>query len=252
MKELKREEFKLIAKNKSYKRKLNQAISALQKAINTCDNPAVSFSFGKDSVVCVDIARRIKSDILIINIDRGEGGDLQEAVDLYDKYAKKYNLNYHRVKTPKEILEIYRDADSLYDLRKKDLKNNLIKGIKKARNKFDIECEIMGLRAEESKNRNYLRIYGTLHYSKNEKIYKCKPVLHWTGREIWAYIVDNDVPYISWYDKMAELTSYEKARYSNWAGLFMARKGRFWKLKQNYPDEFNMLSKIFPEVRNYV
>lgn len=252
MDKLKKEEFKLIAQQPAYKKQLYKTAKILKKAMFECRRPVVGFSFGKDSLVCLDIARRLNPDILVINIDRGEGGDLQEAVELYEEYAQKHNLNYHRVKAPKEILEIYREAGSLDNLERNDLKKNLLAGVKKAREKYDIDCEIMGLRTEESRGRGFLRKYGMFHYSEPEGIYKCKPVLYWSGKQIWAYIVDNDVPYLNWYDKMAELTSYEEARYSNWAGLFMARKGRFWMLKQKYPDEFNQLAQIFPEVRNYV
>ena len=135
----------------------------------------------------MDIAVKIKPDILIINIDRGRGGDIDEAVKMYDEYAKEHNLNYHRVKTPKEIFEIYIEAGSIENLSRKDLRVNLLRGIKTARELFNIDCEITGLRAEESVGRSHLNRFGTFHYSETEKIYKCKPVLHWKGDEIWAY-----------------------------------------------------------------
>lgn len=252
MDELTKEKFMLIYESGRYRKHLKEAIEAIQTAIENCKNPAVCFSFGKDSLVCLDIAAKIKPDILIINIDRGKGGDIEEAVKMYDEYAKERNLNYHRVKTPKEIFEIYKEAGSIEKLSRKNIRANLLRGIKKAREIYNIDCEIIGLRAEESRGRSYLNRYGTFHYSENEKIYKCKPVLHWKDDEIWAHIVGNNLPYTSWYDKEAEFDSYEKARYSNWAGLFLINKGRFARLRKNYPKEFQELATAFPEVKHYV
>lgn len=223
----------------------------LKEAILKSKNPAIWFSFGKDSLVCVDIARRIKPDILVINIDRGEGGDLQEAINMYDEYAKEYNLNYHRIKTPKEIFEIYKKAGSITKLCRNDLKKNLIAGSKIAREQFNIDCEITGLRIEESNARSYLKRFGTIFVSKTDKILKCMPVLYWTGQEIWAYIISNNIPYLKWYDTEAPFVGYERARYSNWAGVFQVERGRYIRLKKNYPNEFRLLCSILPDVTIY-
>lgn len=248
-----RERFRLIARSARYARKLREAQNAIIKAIETTKNPAVSFSFGKDSLVCVDIARQIKPDILVINIDRGRGGDTEEAVSMYEKYAEKYGLNYHRVKTPREVLQIYHEAGSVFNVQRKEIKDNLIAGIKAARKRFNLDCEITGLRAEESSGRGYLRKHGTFHYSENEKIYKCKPVLNWKGDEIWAYVISNDVPFLSWYDREAEQMGYERARYSNWAGIgSYVTYGRFANLKKNEPTLYMELAKEFPEFRALV
>ena len=134
MDELTKEKFMLVYESERYRKHLKEAIEAIQTAVEKCQTPAISFSFGKDSLVCVDIAVKIKPDILIINIDRGRGGDIDEAVKMYDEYAKEHNLNYHRVKTPKEIFEIYREAGSIENLSRKDLRANLLRGLKRPEN----------------------------------------------------------------------------------------------------------------------
>ncbi|MFZ3132843.1 MAG: phosphoadenosine phosphosulfate reductase family protein [Desulfosporosinus sp.] len=248
-----RERFCLIAKSSRYTKKLMQAREAIIKAIEISKKPAISFSFGKDSLVCLDIARQIKPDILVINIDRGRGGDTEEAVGMYADYAKQYGLNYHRVKTPREVLQIYREAGSIYNVQRKEIKANLIAGTKTARKTFAIDCEILGLRTEESNERQWLHKYGTLHYSESEKRYKCNPVLNWKGEEIWAYIISREVPYLSWYDHEAEQMGYEWARYSNWAGIgSYVTYGRIAHLKKNEPELFLELAKEFPEIRAFI
>lgn len=248
-----RRKYQLVSQTEDFKKRVKEAQKSIRKAIDTCQSLAVSFSFGKDSLVCLDIARKIKSDILIINIDRGEGGDLPSAVEMYRKFAENQNLNYHRVKTPKSVFQIYEEAGSIFDVEKDDMKQNLLSGIRKAIDIFNIDCSIVGLRAEESSGRKYLRKYGTFHYSETEQIYKCKPILNWTGRQIWAYIMSENLPYLDWYDKMAKFEGgYERARYANWAGLFMKEEGRLSKLAITYPEYFRELAKEFPEIRRFI
>lgn len=248
MEEWRTELYRLVAKQPRYARRLAEAEMAIHRAVETCRTPAVSFSFGKDSLVCLDIARRIEPDILVINIDRGAGGDLQEIVDLYEAYAAQHGLNYHRVRTPREILEIYREAGTIANVTRENLKANLMAGIRTAKETFGIDCQIMGLRAEESRGRGYLRQYGTFHYSEEQKTWLCKPVLHWQGDEIWAYIVSNEVPYARWYDLEAIFCGYERARYSNWAGVFGREQGRFVRLRKNYPQEYALLASVVPDI----
>jgi len=251
MEEWQKELYLNISKLPRYHRRLAEAEDAIRRAVETCQVPAVSFSFGKDSLVCLDIARRIKSDILVINIDRGAGGDLQEAVDLYNDYAQQHGLNYHRVRTPREILDIYRETGNISSVSRSVLKANLLSGAKAADEQFGVDCKIMGLRAEESRGRTYLRRFGTFHYSERQGRYLCKPVLHWRGDEIWAYIVSNQVPYLRWYDLEAPFVGYERARYSNWAGGFNKEEGRFVRLKRNYPEEYRLLVSVAPDVSYY-
>lgn len=245
------ERFMLIARTGNYKRHLVEARSYITKAMSQ-HNTAVYFSFGKDSLVCADIAHDIEPSVLIVNIDRGEGGDLEEAVVLYDQYAKRAGWNYHRVKTPRSIFQIYHEAGGINSVERTELKKNLLAGVKRAREEYQIACDVVGLRTEESHGRAWLSRYGLYHYSENEEHWFCKPVLNWSGAEIWAYIVSHKLPYLRWYDLEAPYVGYERARYSNWAGRTDMRKGRFMRLKQNYPDEFLKLERAFPEARKYI
>src|SRR5690606_3188057 len=94
MEEWQKDKYLMIARLPRMERRIKEAEAAIRQAVETSSNPAVYFSFGKDSLVCVDIATKIKPDILIINIDRGKGGDLEEALEMYGKYAKQQGWNY--------------------------------------------------------------------------------------------------------------------------------------------------------------
>ena len=245
------EKYLLAARLPVFNRRVERALQVVKQAVETCKNPAVSFSFGKDSLVCVDIATQIKPDILIVNIDRGKGGDLEEAVEMYDKYAKQQGWNYHRVKTPREVFEIYKEAGGVTKLKRGVVNKNLLAGAGRAIKQFNIDCQVLGIRTEESKGRRYSAKHGALFVPKASTVYKCRPILHWTGADVWAYIVSRNLPYLRWYDLEAPFVGYERARYANWAGIYMAEQGRFVRLKYNYPEEYALLAKTFPEISVY-
>jgi len=251
MNEINKRRFLLHAKTQEYQNNLVEAVLSIQQAVEKCKNPTVSFSFGKDSLVCMDMARRIKPDILVINIDRGYGGDVPDALSTYSEYFFKNKINFRQVRTPQSIFEIYHEMGDLHKINKDRVKQNLIAGVKKAIVEYNIDCSIIGLRSQESTGRSKLKNKGNFYYTKSDGVFHCCPVLNWTWEQIWAYIISNDLPYLEWYDLEAKADGYEYSRYSNWAGLFMFETGRIIKLKKNYPDLFNKFASEFPEVREY-
>ncbi len=251
MDQINQRKYNLISRTQEYQNNLAEAISAVQQAIKTCKNPAVSFSFGKDSLVCMDITRRIKPDILVINVDRGFGGDVPEAVDTFKEYLDKNNVNLKRVKTPKTLFELYHQMGNLRNYKKSIVTNNLLAGIKKAVSENGIDCSIIGLRADESIGRRHLKSKGFFYFVESEQIFHCCPILNWTSGQVWAYIISNNLPYLKWYDYEACFDGYENIRYSNWAGLFMYETGRVIRLKKAYPELYNKFASEFPEVHEF-
>lgn len=59
----------------------------------------------------------------------------------------------------------------------------------------------VGLRADESKGRRKdAQVHGPLYLRKNGEL-RIAPLQKWTTRDIWAYIVANDLPYHPGYDE---------------------------------------------------
>lgn len=251
MPDAKKEQYRLTTKLPRYKRRIAEAEEAIRKVVASAENPAVSFSHGKDSLVCMEIALKIKPDILVINIDRGFGGDVPEVAEMYQRYANERGINYHRVPATKSVLDLCIEAGSVDKLSGDMMKTNLMEAVEIARKKFNVDCFITGLRAEENKRRSYIRRLGTVHFSKSDNILRCNPVLNWMGEDIWAYIVSNNIPYAAWYDEHAIFHGYEESRYGSWLGVLRANEGRFVALKQFYPEEFKKAVELFPELKQY-
>ena len=72
------------------------------------------------------------------------------------------------------------------------------------------DLSFVGLRAQEGCKR--ARRVSDL-FENDSVLPNCFPVRHMKARDIWAYIVSNNLPYCSHYDKYASLVGYEEVRF---------------------------------------
>jgi len=194
MKEEWRELFLRWSETEAFAEKLRNAHRRLEEAKRLCRRPAVLYSGGKDSTVGVHLTLQHFPEVLIFHYD--------------------YTFNI-----PRPIA-----AEILENLRKLGAKNIIVareekpvpddRGFFSAVNRFIRECEVdcifSCLRAEESKRRKALTASdGRFQGARNIHIIK-----DWTWKDVWAYIVSKNLPYVSVYDKYAEVEGWDKARFT--------------------------------------
>ena len=68
----------------------------------------------------------------------------------------------------------------------------------------------VGLRQDESNNRRMNIAMRGDDYTKADGSKICLPIARWSGLDIWAYIVTNDLPYLPFYD--SSIFGRERAR----------------------------------------
>lgn len=233
-------------------KKIEKTENIIKKFLNKCKNPYISVSFGKDSLVCMDIILKIKPDIRVVWVDRGEGGDLPDTYKLIDYYKKERNMNLIHLKTPHSLFELF----NMYPIDEIASKRLITKQLKETFNKYTKKSNtdgiIWGLRAEESKGRrHYAMTYGAIRKDKNGVLW-CSPVLYWKSYEIWAYIFTNALKYLNYYDITSENDfDRQNKRYSNWVGDHGISEGRIWVIKRYYPELFQKLIAKFPIFKSY-
>jgi 3'-phosphoadenosine 5'-phosphosulfate sulfotransferase (PAPS reductase)/FAD synthetase len=220
--------FGMWAKQKEYKRKVNQSKQMLTDLIHN-HKCIVLYSGGKDSLVLLHMALIIEPNIPVYHFSAG------------------YDYDSKQIKQPKEVtkeltkiaLELGVDPNKLFvrgqrDPSSKRFFGNLFK-IMKERN---INIEILGIRAEESITRRE-RVSNQLIQKEGQRFVSF-PLKWWTWRDIWAYIVTNNLPYFSLYDKYGPLQGYDKVRWSMLFSKFALDKGGSYYLD----------GVMFPELRN--
>jgi len=238
---------------------LDRAVKIVKKALSVSNsNFYIAFSGGKDSLVLLDIVTKLKRDTRIYFFD--SGAEFPDTLDLINFYAKKYNIDI--IKPKLSILEIYRKVDAFGYVgaeKQYELDNKLTEILIKEPSRRVINMGrhngvFMGLRKEESRVRRYmLNMRSELFFCKYDQIYHCNPLLDFTAKDVWSYILTNHLRYNRVYDKKWVLNR-EQLRVGTYAGCTVstiARNGRWAFLKKHYPEQWNKFALEFPFIKSY-
>lgn len=189
-----REFFLLWSETEGFKAKLRATHKRLEEAKKHCKRPTILYSGGKDSTVGVHLALHHFPDILIFHYDYTFNIPRPVAVEILENLKK---LGAKNVVVAREEKPVPDD-----------------RGFFSAVNRFiqerEVDCVFSCLRAEESRKRKALtQKDGRFQGVRNIHILK-----DWTWKDVWAYIVSRGLPYLSVYDKYAELEGWDKVRFT--------------------------------------
>lgn len=182
-------------------------------------------SFGAEAIVLLELINKVKQDAKIIFLDT----DLhfKETYQLIERVKNQYpKLKIVKVK-PKLTLEkqakIY--GDQLWK-HNPNLCCNIRKVEPLAEQLDSVSAWISGLRREQSETRRH-----TNYINKDDKFEKVKicPLIHWTWKDVWTFILENNLPYNQLHDQGYPSIGCEKCtvpasnetnlRSGRWVGL---------------------------------
>ena len=173
---------------------------------------AVACSFGKDSVVVLDLIRRIHPDILVEFTNTGV--EFPETIRFKKQLVKDWNLNIIEAKSDKwtfwTLIDKYGWPPRVRGgkIGTKEVKCcYYLKEIPawKVFKERGIELVFTGITGAESRNRMFLeRNCGDYYFAKTQNLWKCHPIMSWSAEEVWSYIRENHVPYNPFYDRFPQ------------------------------------------------
>lgn len=188
MKDIDIRAFKVYSNTNLY----NSHVIQARNMIKDCDTPYVAFSGGKDSTVLLHMTHSIYPDI-----------------DAYTYMYRQVPDVY-----AKEIVQLCKSITGKSCIQWKPIKNKTFLQaiiqhyIPSIKSKY---CTaLVGLRKQESLNRKR-RIMQNYNISC---INECWPLQNWSADDIWAYIVSNDIPYLSHYDNRCDIEDIRDVRFS--------------------------------------
>ena len=170
---------------------------------------AVACSFGKDSLVVLDLVRKQFPEILTIFCNTGV--EFPETMAFKKQLVDAWNLNFKEVKslthTFWSCVDQYgwpplrfdgkhgaREIKCCYYLKEKPSQDFY------KENK--IELVFTGITSAESRNRLMLQYRcGDYYFVKTQNLWKCHPIMSWSKEDVWTYIRENHLPYNSFYDR---------------------------------------------------
>lgn len=254
MRDIDRKTFLLHARMPGYQQQVARSLKILREFFAKTDSPHIAVSWGKDSLVCLHLALKINSNVKGIWFDRGKGGDLPEIYELAERLKNQWRLNLHQVPTLRSVWEIY-EQDGAEAIAAGDaLRKNMWASSADYFAKHPCDGEIMGLRAQEAKGRRANLAGRGLLFKKKSGIWSCNPIGYWSGNDVWAYLISNDIPYPPIYDDLAAIGigyNHPNSRTANWAGLKDLDGVRLTTIKVTRPALYYELIAAFPLAANY-
>ncbi|MBA7524521.1 Thioredoxin-dependent 5'-adenylylsulfate reductase [subsurface metagenome] len=188
------EELNIKLKDKSAEEVLNYFMSMYRGKI------VLGSSLGTEDQVLTDILVNIDKNISIFTLDTGRL--FSETYDLIDRTNKKYGIKikvYFPDSKKVESMVNTKGINLFYESienRKQCCNIRKIEPLKKALPGYDVW--ITGLRKDQSLNRFYTHL---VEWDETHKVLKVNPLIHWTEKEVWNYIKENNVPYNALHDK---------------------------------------------------
>lgn len=190
----------------------NLVKEAIEKFGNRC---CVAFSGGKDSEVALNMAIKVKPDILVAFNNTGV-----QFAETY-KFIRMLKNDWHL-----NLIELHPWRKNFWQCAKEyglpKFKSGVNQGARCCHflkekpfqifcEKKGIKCIIDGLMCTESRNRYFvIKNRGDFYHYKDEnlpfgnikRIYRCHPIAYWNDDEVWEYIKDYArIPYNEVYDK---------------------------------------------------
>lgn len=247
---------RLRSKLDAYKLKTKQAIDICCECLEKFNSPYIALSGGKDSVAMAFIvkeASRIvaKSVRLWSHIsDASFPGTIETCKSVSERTGFP--------------LDVFRSEESAYKKVQERKKQSFGKSgvffdsIREYA--VDKDLAFVGVRAYESKRRmNAAKIHGQVFCSKSMgDVTVCHPLLWFKLEDVAALLYEYDAPIHPIYKKM----QIERGQNSFHEDMFirlgyitskdLLNKGTAVFLKVNYPNKFNDLAKVYPEIRLWV
>lgn len=200
MDDLWRETFLNYAGTPTHEDRVNHAKEIIRKALEE-ERCYVGYSGGKDSTAMLHLVLQQCRSILVVHWDYGPGfmpREIEEAIIANARAIGAKNLSIH---TSEKYQEFHRPDFAVF------AREYIGRVLPRLRSR-GYSCSFVGLRAEESCKRK--RRIKRREYIVTREAW---PLADWTWMDVWAHIISNDLPYLSHYDRAAELAgSYRDVR----------------------------------------
>ncbi|MCI0555299.1 MAG: phosphoadenosine phosphosulfate reductase family protein, partial [Anaerolineae bacterium] len=242
-----KELYRLHALLNAHRKKTQVANDLIHVALTQCQRPYLSCSFGKDSVVMLHLVYQQKQNIDVIWIRCDEFDEWPGTEDLSRQYQKLFpHIRIHPIWSEMSITDCYRRAGCFYTAPENEQQERLdreygaafMRAIRAVTKQLDADCAFIGLREDESQRRAImLRTRGWFFNASSRGLYECFPLAGWSSTDIWAYIVQHNLPCLPLYDLLPDR---ELARngtmFAGCHGGAATYRGQLALIKRAYPE----------------
>ena len=154
---------------------------------------ALSTAFGASGLVLMDIAARVVPELPIFTIDTGYL--FKETLELKARVEDRLEIEIESVKPDLTVADqdrqygkdlFGRDSDHCCYMRKVEPLHRKLS---------QLDGWIASLRRDQGASRSHIRVVEPFPTRGDRLIAKFNPMARWTKKDVWDYILKNDVPY---------------------------------------------------------
>jgi phosphoadenosine phosphosulfate reductase len=250
MDDIQKKRYLVHSKLRSFKRKVKKSQEIIKESTKY-GKVAVSVSWGKDSVALADLVIKTIGPVPIMHMASSYRLPGFEHVEDYFRAITDVHI-VDPEETVDEVIVRLMKSGLCYEhnqhKRQAAANPKKRKGVSWSK-KNGIDVQMLGLRAEESiGRRENVRAHGVI-YSKKSGTIISMPIIYWDVSDVWAYLISNDVPWHTLYDKETHGYTRDTLRNTGWLTTVDALEGRIVWLRYHYPDLYEKLATAFPRVR---
>lgn len=199
-----RKTFSSWASQPHYRALVAETRQAIARDLAQAKRPFVAFSGGKDSTVLTHLVLRQRKSVAVFHWDYGPYFVPHHIHERILCNARALGARRLIVRTSREYVRLGRSARNVVG-------RSLIGRVLPAMAADGWDLSFVGLRAEESPKRSR-RIKAGRSLTP---IRESWPLEKWRWLDVWAYIVEHDLPYLSeLYDPAAALVGWDRARWT--------------------------------------
>jgi phosphoadenosine phosphosulfate reductase len=159
----------------------------------------VSTSFGIQSAAFLHLVTQVVPGIPVVWVDTGYLPP--ETLRFADRLSERLQLNLETYRSSVSPAQMERDHGKLWarnDVESLNLYDRIrkLEPMRRALSELDATAWLAGLRADQTDHRKALPRIG-----RQSDRFKLLPILHWTTRDVHAYLRANDLPYHPLFDQ---------------------------------------------------
>lgn len=238
--------WRLHAKTAAFRKAVLLAESIVRRAAIKCPTLAVCWSGGKDSTAMAHLVRRIVPDAkLVVQFDDCDWPGKRPYID---EVCGRFHWTIHAVEPDFSVWEAMKQEGNIGNadfcsLRHWITREAFIQPLESAMHLVGARCVCIGLRDLESKTRkiNSAR-RGTVYQLANGS-WRCLPMAKWTARDVFAYLILNNIP-INPYYLSDPMLHPEDVRLSWAIPVASGCDGGMEKFRRTYPERFRALRDL--------
>ena len=155
-------------------------------------------AFGAEGCCIIDMLSRIEPTVTFINLDTGY--QFPETLAVREQIRERYGIEVELVR-PDTTVSQYEKRHGL-PVHQTDPKqcchDRKIVPLRAALARHAPLAWISAIRKDQTEDRG---VAGVVQWDKKFELVKVNPLLNWTKKDVWAFVVKNDVPYNPLHDR---------------------------------------------------